>query len=58
MIADAARAFAAVRPPGEAATPDDGRVYVMRPTAELQICIARPRNIEEAEQVRGWGEEG
>jgi cell division inhibitor SepF len=32
-------------------TPSDGRVHVMRPTAELQICIARPRNIEEAEQV-------
>jgi len=37
--------------PTETTTPEDGRVYVMRPPADLQICIARPRNIEEAEQV-------
>jgi len=29
----------------------DGRVHVIRTYAELQICIARPKNIEEAEQV-------
>jgi len=29
----------------------DGRVHVMRTYADMQICIARPRNIEEAEHV-------
>jgi len=29
----------------------DSRVHVMRTYADMQICIARPRNIEEAEQV-------
>jgi cell division inhibitor SepF len=37
--------------PAESAPAADSRVHVMRPTAELQICIARPRNIEEAEHV-------
>jgi cell division inhibitor SepF len=34
----------------EEAAPD-GRVHVMRTYADMQICIARPRNIEEAEHV-------
>ncbi len=37
--------------PAAAAPTGDGHVHVIRSTAELQICIARHRNIEEAEHV-------
>ncbi|MBM3498729.1 MAG: cell division protein SepF [Armatimonadetes bacterium] len=36
---------------GEATPTGDGRVYFMHSSPERRICIARPRNIEEAEQV-------
>jgi cell division inhibitor SepF len=43
--------YAAVPPSAEDTQSLDGRVHVMRNSTELQICIARPRNIEEAEHV-------
>ena len=47
----AARDHRPARPTADDTQSLDGRVHVMRSYADLQICIARPRNIEEAEQV-------
>lgn len=44
-------AVGATTRPGDDAQSLDGHVHVMRRYSDLQLCIARPRNIEEAEQV-------